>query len=86
LVEVVDINNREPWKISLVDVITGITLDIVATVAEAELKRYKNEQDEHKLWNKLFSHHSSTIDLSTIVPLLETNLLLCQSLAGFSFC
>jgi hypothetical protein len=37
LAKVLDTNNKEPWKASLVDSSTGRTLDIVASVARAEL-------------------------------------------------
>jgi hypothetical protein len=37
LTKTLDPNNKEPWKISLVDATTGRTLDSVAKVAKAEL-------------------------------------------------
>jgi hypothetical protein len=37
LTEILDPNNKEPWKMSLVDATTARTLDIVTSVAKAEL-------------------------------------------------
>jgi hypothetical protein len=39
LTKVLDTNFNASWKISLVDTSTGITLDKVANIASAELKR-----------------------------------------------
>lgn len=42
LKEILDTNNKESWKISLVDSTTGKTLDIVASVVKAELNQIQS--------------------------------------------